>query len=66
MAVCLVVAIVAGSAFLTVGWPGRSGRVVVAVMMAGVLGFLACTSVAVLTAARDSYARPDQPDRARR
>jgi hypothetical protein len=62
MALFAVVAIVAGIAFLSVGWPGESGRVVIAVAAGGVLGFLACVSVAVLTAARDTYVRPDRRD----
>ena len=61
MALCAVVVILSGIAFLTIGWPGQSGRVVIAVGMGGVIGFLACVSAAVLTAARDTYARPDQP-----
>jgi hypothetical protein len=61
MALCALIAILSGIAFLTVGWPGQSGRVVIAIGMGGVIGFLACVSVAVLTAARDTYARPERP-----
>ena len=63
MALCAVIAIVAGIAFLTVGWPGRSGRVVIAIGVGAVLGFLSCTSAAIFTAARDTYARPGRGDR---
>ena len=62
MALCAVVAILAGIAFLTVGWPGRSGRVVIAIMVGGVLGFLACGSATVFVAARDTYARHTPPE----
>jgi hypothetical protein len=62
MALCAVVAIVAGLAFLTIGWPGRSGRIVIAIGVGAVLGFLTCMSAAVFTAARDTYARPDSRD----
>jgi hypothetical protein len=62
MALCAVVAVVAGIAFLTVGWPGRSGRVVIAIMVGGVLGFLACGSAAVFVAARDTYAGHTPPE----
>ena len=48
-------------AFITVGWPGRTGRYVIAVVVCAALIFLTCASIAVLAAARDSYARP--PDR---
>jgi hypothetical protein len=65
MALCALVVILSGIAFLTIGWPGQSGRVVIAVGMGGVIGFLACVSAAVLTAARDTYSRPDHT-RARR
>jgi hypothetical protein len=60
MALCAVVALLAGIAWLTIGWPGSLGRVVIAVMVAGVLGFLTCASAALLTAARDTYARGDR------
>jgi hypothetical protein len=60
MALCAVVVILSALAFLTIGWPGQSGRVVIAIGMGGVIGFLACVSAAVLTAARDTYARPDR------
>jgi hypothetical protein len=62
MALCALIVILSGIAFLTIGWPGRTGRVVIAVGMGGVIGFLACVSAAVLTAARDTYARPSRRD----
>ncbi|MEA2498142.1 MAG: hypothetical protein QOH26_547 [Actinomycetota bacterium] len=43
-------------AFITVRWPGDYGRVVVAVFMFAVVGAIASTSAAVLTAARATYA----------
>lgn len=63
MALCAVVAIVSFSAWLTIGWPGRSGRVVIAIMVCGTIGFLSCASAAVLSAARNTYARPEKRDR---
>jgi hypothetical protein len=60
MALCALIVVFSGIAFLTVGWPGQSGRVVIAVGMGGVIGFLACVSTAVLTAARNTYARPER------
>lgn len=56
-AICAVGAILAFVGFVTVNWAGRSRRVVIAVMMFCVLGFLASTVIAILSAARDTYAR---------
>jgi hypothetical protein len=61
MALSAMVGILAMLAFITVGWPGRTGRYVIAVVVCAALIFLTCASIAVLAAARDSYARP--PDR---
>ena len=59
MAACAVVGIAATLAFITVTWPGGAGRYVVAVILACALGFVACAAIAVLFAARDTYARGD-------
>jgi hypothetical protein len=56
MAVCALVGIVAMFAFVTINW-GTSGRYVVGAFIAAGVGFLACASIAVLTAARDTYPR---------
>jgi hypothetical protein len=60
MALSAVVGIVAMLAFITVGWPGRSGRYVVAVALVAALVFVTCASIAVFAAARDTYARIDE------
>ena len=57
MAGCALVGIVAMLAFITVNWSHRAGRVVVAGFVLSGIGFLACASMAVLTAARDTYPR---------
>lgn len=44
-------------AFITVSWPGGSSRYVLAVAMGCVIGFVACATAAVFTAARDTYPR---------
>jgi hypothetical protein len=62
MAAFAVVGILATLAFITVGWPGRIGRYVGGAIFMSVVGFLACASAAVLTAARDTYVR--RPGRA--
>jgi hypothetical protein len=56
MAVCALVGIVAMFAFVTINW-GTSGRYFVGAFIAAGIGFLACASTAVLTAARDTYPR---------
>jgi hypothetical protein len=48
--VCLI-------AFLTVRWPDRTGRYVVAALIASLVATAACASAAILAAARDTYAR---------
>ena len=57
MAVCALVGIVAMFGFITINWPGTSSRYIVGAFIAAGVGFLACASTAVLTAARDTYAR---------
>ena len=52
-------------AFVTVRWTGVAARLIVAAVVLSAVGFLACASAAVFTAARDTYARdarggPDQ------
>lgn len=62
MAVCALVGIVAMLVFITVRWPGNTGRVMVVAFVLSGLGFLTCASLAVLTAARDTYARSTPRD----
>ncbi len=63
MALFAVAGSLATIGFITIGWPGEVGRYLLAVVFASVVGFLACASAAVLTAARDTYARAprDEP-----
>jgi hypothetical protein len=50
-------------AFVTIRWPGSSGRYLIAVLFASVIVFVVSASTAVLTAARDTYAgRGSSPD----
>ncbi len=56
MSLCAAIALVAFVGFLTVGWPGVSRRIVIAVGLFAVIGFLASAAIAVLGAARDTYA----------
>lgn len=55
MALCAVAGIVALIARITVGWPGNSDRYVMAVFVFAGIGFLASASVAVFSAARETY-----------
>ena len=55
MALSAFVGIAAMLAFITVSWPGNSGRYVIAVCVAATISFMACASIAVFAAARDSY-----------
>jgi hypothetical protein len=57
MALSAAVGILAMLAFITVGWPGRSGRYVVGVALIAALVFVTCASIAVFAAARDTYAQ---------
>ena len=56
MATCALVGILATFLFVTVTWPGETGRFVGAVIFISVVGFVASASTAVFTAARDTYA----------
>ena len=62
MAVSALVGIVAMLVFITVRWPGNTGRVMVGAFVLSGLGFLTCASLAVLTAARDTYPRSGTAD----
>ena len=59
MAVSALVGIVAMLIFITVS---NTGRVMVVAFVLSGLGFLTCASLAVLTAARDTYARDGSGD----
>lgn len=58
MAICSLVGIATTLAFITVGWPGTTGRYLIAIIFLSVVGFFLCASMAVFAAARDTYARP--------
>ena len=45
-------------AFATVHWTGAAGHYVIGFVVVAAVGFLACASAAVFTAARDTYAHP--------
>ena len=57
MSMCAVLGILATLAFITVAWPRDSGRYVIAVLIVAIVGFIASASIAVLSAARDTYVR---------
>ncbi len=61
MAICALVGIFSMLAFITVSWPGETGRYVVGVVIAAGVGFMTCASLAVLSAARETYANIDPP-----
>lgn len=56
IAVSALSGIVATFLLVSIDWPGDSARYVVAVIAFSVLAFLASASIAILTAARDTYA----------
>jgi hypothetical protein len=58
MALSAAVGILAMLAFVTVGWPGRSGRYVVVAAVVAALVFVTSASIAVFAAARHTYAQP--------
>ena len=57
MAVFALIGIAAMLAFITISWPDDSSRYVVAVFMIAVVGFVTSASIAVFSAARDTYPR---------
>jgi hypothetical protein len=57
MAVSALVGVAAMLGFITIRWPGDSGRYVVVAIIASVIAFLGFASAAVFTAARDTYPR---------
>jgi hypothetical protein len=56
MAISALIGIISMLTFITVSWPAGPGRVILFVCIVSGLGFLAFASVAVLAAARDTYA----------
>ena len=61
MVVFAIVGFFAMFAFVTVGWPGRSGRYVIAVVFLSGVGFLASAAIAIFAAARDTYPARSNP-----
>jgi hypothetical protein len=55
VAVFVVIGLVAILAFLTVGWPGDTGRYLVAIFIGSIIGCFACASAALFTAMRGTY-----------
>jgi hypothetical protein len=63
IAVSALAGITSTLAFVTIRWPGSSGRYLIAVLFISVIVFIVSASTAVLTAARDTYVRRDSnPD----
>lgn len=61
MAVCAVIGILSMLAFITVTWPGDSGRYVIGVFIASGVGFMTSASLAVFSAARDTHVKAEPP-----
>jgi hypothetical protein len=57
MALCAFLGIFALVGLITIRWPGESNRFVVGLLMAAGFGFLLCGSIALFSAARDTYAQ---------
>jgi hypothetical protein len=57
IAVSALAGITSTLAFVTIRWPGSTGRFLIAVLFMSVIVFVVSASTAVLTAARDTYVR---------
>ena len=57
MALSALAGIASMLSFVTVRWPDGPRRVVIGILIASLVGFLACASAAVFAAARDTYPR---------
>ena len=57
MAVSALLGIGAMLAFITISWPDDTSRYVLVVFMISVIGFMTSASLAVFSAARDTYPR---------
>ena len=62
MTICAMIGILSMLAFITVSWPEESGRYVIGVFIGAGIGFLTCASIAVFSAARDTYVTPSRED----
>ena len=57
IAVSALAGITTTLAFVTIRWPGSTGRYLIAALFMSVIVFVVSASTAVLTAARDTYVR---------
>lgn len=55
MGISAIVGVVAMLAFITVTWPENIGRIVIGICLLSGLAFLSFASIAVISAARDTY-----------
>ena len=62
LAICALVGIASMLAFITVSWPGETGRYVIGIFIGAAVGFMTCASLAVFSAARDTYTVRDARD----
>jgi len=60
LALFALIGIGAMLAFITISWPDNTSRYALGVFMFSVVGFLTCASLAVFSAARDTYPRRDR------
>ena len=61
MAVFAVVGVFSILAFITITWPNETGRYVIGVFIGSIVGFMTCASLAVFSAARETYVKTDPP-----
>lgn len=61
MALCAVIGILSMLAFITVTWPGNSGRYVIGVFIGSGVGFMTSASLAVFSAARETHVKVERP-----
>jgi hypothetical protein len=57
MAISALIGIASMLAFITISWPDDLGRYVMAIIVISVVGFMTSASLAVFSAARDTYPR---------
>ncbi|MDQ3940833.1 MAG: hypothetical protein M3238_05735 [Actinomycetota bacterium] len=62
MGISALVGVAAVLAFITISWPRDMSRYVVAVFLGAGLAFLTCASIAVFSAARDTYRNGHEDD----
>ena len=57
MAISALVGIATVLAFITISWPDGLGRYLMAILVFSIVGFMTSASLAVFSAARDTYPR---------